>query len=182
MHFYHFIKSRTGAIPPKTAMLGGAGAIAAVLLMQLEGLRHHTYLDQAGVATICYGHTATARPGQTRSDAQCTALLAMDMASARRAVTRHVTVPLSEPTKAALISFVYNVGGGAFQKSSLLRLLNQGDIRAACAQMKRWVCVSAPRGKGDVSGQCATRRKNKRKSNGLVLRRMREEAVCLSGM
>jgi GH24 family phage-related lysozyme (muramidase) len=37
-----------------------------------------------------------------------------------------------------LISFVFNVGCGAFRGSTMLKLLNAGQIDSAAGQFKRW--------------------------------------------
>ena len=39
----------------------------------------------------------------------------------------------------ALVSFVFNVGAGAFGGSTLLRRLNQGEYKAVPAELMRWV-------------------------------------------
>ncbi|MEB6886251.1 lysozyme RrrD, partial [Escherichia coli] len=45
---------------------------------------------------------------------------------------------MPETTRGALYSFVYNVGAGNFRTSTLLRKINQGDIKGACDQLRRW--------------------------------------------
>jgi GH24 family phage-related lysozyme (muramidase) len=55
------------------------------------------------------------------------------------AVRRLVTVPLNQNQFDALVSFVFNVGEGAFKDSTLLRLLNSGNYKAASAQFGKWV-------------------------------------------
>jgi GH24 family phage-related lysozyme (muramidase) len=45
---------------------------------------------------------------------------------------------LNQNQNDALVSFVYNVGDGNFQKSTLLRLLNQGNYAAVPAELKKW--------------------------------------------
>ena len=73
-------------------------------------------------------------------------------------------VALPEPPRAALASFVYNVGEGNFARSTLLRKLNQGDLRGACHELSRWVYAGG------------------RKLNGLVSRRATERELCLAGL
>lgn len=54
-------------------------------------------------------------------------------------VEKMVKVPLNDNEYAALVSFSYNVGSGALQGSTLLKLLNANADRAAVAdQFLRW--------------------------------------------
>ncbi|MFW6344746.1 MAG: lysozyme [Halomonas sp.] len=143
------------------AGLGGAAAIAAGTVMYFEGHEPDAYVDPVGVVTICYGHTATARIGQTHSDEECERLLEEDLGDAFDAVDEHVEVDLPPTREAALASFVYNVGEGAFERSTLLRLLNAGHWRAACDELMRWVYADG------------------RRLRGLVTRRQTERELCL---
>ncbi|WP_052052443.1 lysozyme [Halomonas salina] len=119
----------------------GASALALAVgtVSHFEGKRNDAYVDPVGVVTICYGHTATARIGQTHSDEECERLLAGDLGDAFDAVDTRVRVDLPPTRRAALASFVYNVGSGAFGRSTLLRKLNAGDTVAACNELDRWV-------------------------------------------
>lgn len=139
----------------------GAVAIAAVTVGFFEGKENQAYYDPVGVVTICYGHTATARIGQTHSDEECEVLLQQDLGKAFDAVDRHVTVELPETREAALASFVYNVGESAFARSTLLKRLNAGHVRAACNELLRWVHAKGVR------------------LQGLVNRRQAERELCL---
>jgi lysozyme len=98
----------------------------------------------AGVWTIGYGSTRglTGEPitAATPFVDQATALkmLSRDASGAATAVATHVEVPLGDNQVAALTSFVYNLGAGAFEGSTLLRVLNEGDYAAAAAQFTEW--------------------------------------------
>ncbi|NTY85550.1 lysozyme [Serratia fonticola] len=122
-----------------TAAGGGAIAIAAVLIPDLEGVRYEPYRDVVGVLTVCYGHTgADIMIGKRYTPAECKALLDKDLVPFARSVERSVKIPASEYQKASLISFSYNVGIKAFESSTLLRKLNAGDSKGACDEMRRW--------------------------------------------
>ncbi|MDX2094345.1 MAG: lysozyme [Alphaproteobacteria bacterium] len=177
--FFPLVRADDGRVFMKTAAVGGALGMVLLLVPQLEGLRLGAYLDSAGIPTICYGHTASVRMGQTRSEAECAELLKGDLGVALAAVRRNVHQPIPESMEAALASFTYNVGVTAFEHSTLLRLVNQGQFRDACAQMKRWNCEKAPAGLGDKTGNCKTAKRNKRFNKGLAKRRDMEVAVCL---
>jgi lysozyme len=55
-------------------------------------------------------------------------------------------VPLTQNQFDALVSLVFNIGGGAFRKSTLLKKLNAGDIQGAADQFLVW-------NKGTVNGK-----------------------------
>lgn len=109
------------------------------LIKKWEGLRLQSYQDTGGVWTIGWGHTGTARPNQSISKAEAQRLFESDIAWAEKAVDTRVTVPLNQNQFDALVSFVFNVGESQFKRSTLLRVLNQGDYQEAADQFLRWV-------------------------------------------
>lgn len=118
--------------------VGRINAVGLELIKDFEGLRLNSYQDAVGVWTIGYGHTRTAGPGQRITDAQATALLREDVANFENAVTQAVQVPMTANQFAALVSFTYNVGSGALNRSTLLRKLNAGDTLGAADEFLRW--------------------------------------------
>ncbi|HDL7594170.1 TPA: lysozyme [Yersinia enterocolitica] len=134
------------------ASAAGALAIAGALLGGddgLEGRKYVAYHDVVGVLTVCDGHTGKdIIPNKKYSDAECDALLQKDLAPVQRTVDTTVKVPLSKYQKAALYSFTYNVGQGAFTKSTLLKKLNTGDIKGACDELRRWTYAGGKPWKG----------------------------------
>jgi lysozyme len=62
-----------------------------------------------------------------------------DVGYAQHTVDHLVTVPLSVGQYSALVSWVYNLGSGKLQTSTLLRKLNAGDYAGAAAQFGVWV-------------------------------------------
>jgi lysozyme len=65
-------------------------------------------------------------------------LLRVDLLKAASSVLRLVAVPLADGQYTALLSFVFNLGGGALQASTLLRRLNRADYAGAAAEFPRW--------------------------------------------
>ena len=108
-----------------------------------EGLRLHAYPDPGSRNgdpwTIGYGSTSGVRKGMTITPAEAEARLVKDLATAENAVSRLVKVPLNDNQFGALVSFVFNIGQGAFESSTLLRKLNAGDYAAVPDQLMRWV-------------------------------------------
>jgi len=139
-------------------------SIATAVVAGFEGLRTKTYLDPVGIPTICYGHTATARIGDSKTPTECKDLLGKDLLIAIQDVESRVKVDLNVERRAGLVSFVYNVGGTKFGSSTLLKKLNAGDSRGACAELSKWVYA------GGV------------KLKGLVARRAEERALCEVGL
>lgn len=153
----------------KIVAAGGAGALAiAVVLLGghdgVEGRRYTAYQDVGGIWTVCDGITGSDVDRHHHyTDGECDGLLAKHLKPVARVVDRSVKVPIGDYTRAALYSFAYNVGTGAFQRSSLLRHLNSGDTEQACNDLRQWVYV------------------NDQRSRGLVYRRFIDRTVCMMG-
>jgi lysozyme len=112
--------------------------IARDFIARWEGLELKAYQCSAGVWTIGYGSTKGVQPGDTITAEAAATLLEADMTDAMECVDRHVDVDLDDGQVAALISFVFNVGCDAFKGSTMLKLLNAGQIDSAAGQFKRW--------------------------------------------
>jgi lysozyme len=108
------------------------------LIKQFEGLRLTSYQDSVGVWTIGYGSTLGVHAGMTITQEQADARLSIDVQTAVQCVNRKVGPALTQNQFDALVSFVFNLGCGAFSGSTLLRLLNAGDAGAAAHQFPAW--------------------------------------------
>jgi lysozyme len=107
------------------------------LIKRFERLRLSAYDDGYGNRTIGWGHLI--QPGenyQTITAAQADELLALDLATAERAVNSLVRVPLTQSQYDALVSLVYNWGAGNFRNSSHLSLVNSGDYAGTAARLR----------------------------------------------
>lgn len=122
--------------------------VGARFIGSFEGFSATLYDDPAGHCTIGYGHLvhegpcngsepAEFRKGITRERAA--ELLRADAAVAVAEIRRRVTVPLTQTRFDALVSFVYNVGTGAFARSTLLKKLNTSDFAAVPDELQKWV-------------------------------------------
>jgi len=115
------------------------------IVKKFEGLHKVTdsgdvraYRCPAGKWTIGYGHTKGVRSGMRATPAQCEEYLVEDLNEAGAIVRRYVNVPLSQNQYDALVSFVFNLGGGNFRSSTLLKKLNKGLYDEVPAQLLRW--------------------------------------------
>lgn len=118
--------------------------VGLALVKSFEGLKLKAYLCSAGVPTIGYGTTfyengtkvTLKDPAITEERAE--ALLAIHMDTFAASVEKLVKVPLTDNQFAALCSFVYNLGAGSLQTSTLLKLLNNKDYAGAAGQFESW--------------------------------------------
>lgn len=132
----------------------------AEFVVQFEGFEARPYLCPAGVWTIGYG--TTYYPDGTKVsclDTPCTQEEAMEwlgyeLEDLRRFVLSKCKPELTEYQLIALISFVYNVGRGAFSRSTLLKRVNSLDFSDVPHEMSRW-----DKSSGKVLGGLVARRR-----------------------
>ncbi len=113
------------------------------LIRTFEGDVLLAYQDCVGIWTIGTGHTAAAgAPAPVRgmriSQAESDAILARDLAKFEAGVLRALK---REPTQAqfdAMVSLAFNIGIGAFQKSTVVARFNRGDFDGAAAAFLAW--------------------------------------------
>lgn len=111
---------------------------AVDLIKSFEGCVLKAYTCPAGKPTIGYGSTEGVRLGMTISRPQAEQMLSGHLAKITPEVAKLVKTKLSQNQFDAVVSFVYNVGVGNFKSSTMLRLLNSGDISGAAAEFPRW--------------------------------------------
>ena len=119
-----------------------------------EGVKNFVYADSAGLPTIGVGHLLTQdelTSGKIHIDGKShkyhdgltddviDRLLLRDLHIAELVVNSNVRVKLTQNQYNAVVSFAFNVGVGAFRKSTLLRLLNNSAYESVPDQMRRWV-------------------------------------------
>lgn len=109
------------------------------MIKKHEGLRLNAYLPTKNdVWTIGYGHTKTAHRGMIITEERADQLLREDIKWVEKAIRENVKVPLAQNQYDALGSLIYNIGAGAFAKSTLLSRLNNGDYVGAANQFLVW--------------------------------------------
>ena len=119
-------------IPPQHRKKVAATALCASLVCGFEGLRHTVYYDVIGVPTYCVGETKNPQRGHVYSTQECMTILEGRLAEFQAGVDACVHVPVPDKREAALVSLAYNIGVGAFCRSSVVRDLNAGNVRVAC--------------------------------------------------
>lgn len=116
-------------------------------IKEWEGFRATMYNDSGhctiGYGTLLHAGNCDGRPSEQPyvngiSEENATQLLARKADEFQNIINDCVTVALNQNQNDALCSFVYNVGGGNFRKSTLLRLLNQGNYGAVPTELKKW--------------------------------------------
>lgn len=126
------------------------------LIKGSEGVELKAYPDPGTGGkpwTIGYGHTRGVNQGDVCTPKQALAWLREDVKDAVSAVNRLVNVKLTQGQFDALVDFVYNLGETTFQKSTLLKKLNDGKYSEIDDELKRWI-----RANGRVLGGLVTRR------------------------
>jgi lysozyme len=134
------------------------------LIRRFEGFSAVPYLCPAGYLTVGYGHVVK-NPDAFRqpiTEDEAAEILAVDVGTAERAVLRLISVPLTDGQFDALVSFTFNLGAGALQRSTLRRKVNCEEHEDAATEFLRWVWAGG------------------RKLNGLIRRRQAEAALYQS--
>lgn len=153
-----------GRVAKGSVVAGGVAAAVAGFVSMKEGRSLTAYRDIVGVVTICDGDTTNVKMGQRATHAECDARLIEQLRIHERGMDKCLKVDLPFETKKALLSFTYNVGVGAFCKSTLLIKVNIGDTRGACDELLKW------------------NRAGGRVVRGLTIRREEERKMCLEGL
>ena len=131
---------------------------------KLDDGRYAAYRCPANVWTIYAGCTEGVREGMIVDEAKGREMFLRELAKFEAGVIKLTTVPLNQNQYDALVSLTYNIGLGAFERSTIRRKLNAGDYRGAAASFRLW-----NKGGGRVLP-------------GLVNRRAREATLFLTPM
>lgn len=111
-------------------------------IRQFEGFSPLPYRCPAGYWTVGYGHVLTSRERSSMQQVTPEAALIIlehDVRIAEQSVTWLINVPLRQNQFDALVSFTYNLGAAALQRSTLRRVINRGDHTNAPREFERWV-------------------------------------------
>lgn len=114
------------------------------LVKHFEGLFLKAYACPAGVPTIGYGTTGYVDGDKivvgktTITKEKAESLLHADLEKAAKRVDLLVPVGITQDQFDALVSFVYNLGVGAFVKSTLLKRIRELKMDEAAIEFLRW--------------------------------------------
>jgi lysozyme len=113
------------------------------LIKQWEGFRAKAYRCPAGVWTIGYGHTSMAgkpdvKPGMAISKAEGERILMNDLRVYEAGVRSAIKVNLTSNQYSACVSLCYNIGVGAFRRSSVARFCNRSQWKNAADAFALW--------------------------------------------
>jgi len=113
-----------------------------------EGFVNRAYNDAAGYCTIAYGHLIKKMrcqsfpvPSEFRgiiTEPKGAEILQGDMTTAEYAVQKALNLEATDGQFAALVDFVFNVGAGNFQKSTLLKRVNARRFNEVPFELRRW--------------------------------------------
>lgn len=155
---------------PAPRRVAAAAAVAVAIAIPAEGLRTVAYRDPVGIPTICFGSTKGVRMGDRATVEQCHELLTLEMREVVETVDR-CRPGLPVGVLAAFSDAAYNIGPHIAcdsTKSTAARLLQAGQLEAACRQLPRW-------NKARVAGVLV-------ELPGLTKRRAENMRVCLDGV
>jgi lysozyme len=149
-----------------TGAIVGTIMLAVPVVSQFEGLWLTAKPDTLayGIPTVCYGETEGVKVGDTYTKEQCQQMLADKLPRYLNEINVCIKVAVSDKTRAAYLSFAYNVGSAGFCKSQVAKRLNAGDERGSCDAMLAW---------NKAGGKVV---------QGLKNRRAQERAMCLDGL
>jgi lysozyme len=115
------------------------------LIKEFEGFRAKPYLCSAKVPTIGYGSTMYENGFKVKlsdppiSEEKALDLFAKTLVKYEQAVEKAVTVDIGQHEFDACVSLCYNIGGGNFASSTLVKMINAGDEKSDIAeQFLRW--------------------------------------------
>ena len=109
-----------------------------------EGFRDKAYRPiPTDVLTLGHGYTlredgTPIREGDTITLEQSKTRLKKELYSYRLKISECIKVPVTENQADAFTSLAFNIGTGAFCKSTLVRKLNLYDYQGACQEILRW--------------------------------------------
>lgn len=117
------------------------------LVKHWEGLRLNAYQCSAEVWTIGYGHTNNSPtgkkypvyPGKVVTEQQAYEQLLEDLAYYESVVNEQIKGRCTQEMFDAMVSFTYNLGGGAFRSSLIDDYTNSGEYKKATDQMALYI-------------------------------------------
>ncbi|MCA0275884.1 MAG: lysozyme [Proteobacteria bacterium] len=153
--------------------LTAAGLLAASFVASWEGRSLVSYRDIVGFWTGCDGVTKGMGPNMRFTDAQCDRMLVEELVEHEKGMRGCLKTPdqMADKTYVAFLSLTYNIGVGAFCKSTTAKRINAGDLRGAC-EAATWF---------DKAGGRKVKGLEKRRRLGDATRKS-EYQLCIEGL
>lgn len=110
------------------------------LIKHFEGFRPTPYVCAGGYLTIGFGHKLLPSDrynSVTIEKAQ--QILKKDLIRTERAVIKYINHELNDDQFAALVSFTFNLGPAALQRSGLRSKINYGEFKEAAKEFSKWI-------------------------------------------
>jgi len=111
-------------------------------IIKEEGSRNKAYKDSKGLLTIGVGHLIKADEPHLKdavlTDEQVEDLLRSDLKWCSEAVESSVKVSLSQNQYDALYSLCFNLGATNFKKSTVVKKINENDLKGAADAFLMW--------------------------------------------
>ncbi|BAE74436.1 Lysozyme RrrD [Sodalis glossinidius str. 'morsitans'] len=126
-----------------------------------EGLQLTAYQCSADRWTIGYGHTNGVKAEDVIPLEQADAFLRDDIDAVVERLNALITVPVAQNQFDALCSLVFNIGIGAFAKSTLLKKLNESDYPGAAVEFSKWCHATVDGKKVSLPGLIKRRQEEK---------------------
>jgi len=114
------------------------------LIIKFEGFSSVPYLCPASIPTIGFGSTRYVDGTKVKlidmpiTEVEAMELLRETLVNFEKCINKNVKVPINQNQFDSLVSFTYNVGCGNFEKSTLLKKLNEEDYVGASDEFVRW--------------------------------------------
>ena len=107
------------------------------IIRKWESLRLKAYKCSAGVNTIGWGHTKGVKNNDVCTIEQANEYLKNDVEEVETQIN-NINLQLTDNEYSALVSFIFNIGIGNFNKSTMLRLLKQNKKIEASNEFQKW--------------------------------------------
>jgi lysozyme len=120
------------------------------LIKVSEGCKLNSYKDCVGIWTLGYGQTKGVKEGMVWTQQQADddlLVTAMDVI-AQALKASPVLVNATMQRQAAISDLVYNIGIGAYNKSTLKKYIDLGDFNSASMEILKWDRANGKRLKG----------------------------------
>jgi lysozyme len=110
------------------------------LIKLFEGFKSEPYVCAGGYLIIGYGHKLLpSDPYKIITLEKAVQILENDLRKTERAVLKYINAPINDDQFAALVSFTFNLGPAALQRSVLRQKINYGYYDDGAKEFLKWI-------------------------------------------